>query len=93
MFAQSPSTPFSSAPNLVAPRLAFELLSSRGQIGRKLKDAKCQLLFVYASNDDMIPPAVTRSVIEDATSAGAGAYSCDNDNDFSLRKHLSFPLP
>ena len=63
MFAQS-DIPFSERPNLVAPRLAFELIGARP--GRKLKDAKCQMLVIYAKDDDLLPPTIAKDIAEEA---------------------------
>lgn len=63
MFAQS-DIPFSERPNLVAPRLTFELIGARP--GRKLKDAKCQMLIIYARDDDLLPPTIAKDIAEEA---------------------------
>ncbi|EJC99630.1 alpha/beta-hydrolase [Fomitiporia mediterranea MF3/22] len=63
MFAQS-GKPFAEYPNTIAPRFSFDLLSSRP--GAKLKDAKCPVLVVASKEDDMIPLAVTRKLVEQA---------------------------
>ncbi|KAH8115213.1 alpha/beta-hydrolase [Phellopilus nigrolimitatus] len=63
MFDQS-DAPFSQQPNLVAPRLAFDMLSSRP--GTKLKDAKCPMLVVLAKEDDIIPAELTRKIASEA---------------------------
>ena len=53
---------FPEVDNVLAPRLAFEMMSWRPP----LKDAKCPLLVVAGRNDDMIPMHVTQKVAEDA---------------------------
>ena len=53
---------FSEADNLLAPRLAFEMMSWRPP----LKDAKSPLLIVAGQEDDMIPMHVTQKVVDEA---------------------------
>ncbi|KAF7792667.1 hypothetical protein EIP86_003764 [Pleurotus ostreatoroseus] len=53
---------FPEVDNVLAPRLAFEMMSWRPP----LKDAKCPLLVVAGRNDDMIPMHVTQKVAHDA---------------------------
>lgn len=60
MYANSQIS-FDDMPNLVSPRLAFDVLSARP--GLKLKDAHNPMLVVMAENDDLVPPAVTRAVL------------------------------
>lgn len=53
---------FSEADNLLAPRLAFEMMSWRPS----LKDSRCPLLIVAGEDDDMIPIHVTQKVVDEA---------------------------
>lgn len=55
---------FEDMPNVLAPRLAFQVLSARP--GLNLKDAFCPMLVVMAEDDDLIPPFVTRKIVDDA---------------------------
>lgn len=70
MYAQG-STAFSEAPNLIAPRFAFDLMN-RGRIGQELKHARSPMLVVMAEGDDLIPPKITKSVVENS----AGSECC-----------------
>ncbi|KAJ3557698.1 hypothetical protein NM688_g1331 [Phlebia brevispora] len=54
--------PYSKANNLVAPRLAFDLMSWRPA----LKDAKSPMLVVAGDNDDLIPYAVTEKAVRES---------------------------
>ncbi|KAG2142362.1 Alpha/Beta hydrolase protein [Suillus clintonianus] len=63
MFAQG-STPFSGAPNLIAPRFVIDALGVRP--GLRLKDARCPMLIVMAEEDDLIPASITRKMVDDA---------------------------
>ena len=63
MFRQG-STPFSSYPNIVTPRVSLEMLSAT--YGSRLKDAKCPLLVVLPVEDDLIPADLTRRLTKEA---------------------------
>ncbi|KAG1766330.1 Alpha/Beta hydrolase protein [Suillus placidus] len=63
MFAQG-STPFSDAPNLIAPRFVIDALGVRP--GLRLKDIRCPMLVVMAEEDDLIPASLTRSIVDNA---------------------------
>lgn len=52
--------PFSSADNLVAPRVAFEMMSWK----TPLRELKSPLLVVAGDNDDMIPLQVTQNAVK-----------------------------
>ena len=62
-------TPISTRPNRVAARLTFQFMGARP--GMKLKHAKCPILVVMATEDDVIPPKVTRRI---AASAQGSEY-------------------
>lgn len=53
-------TPFSRQPNVLAPRLAFQIMGSRP--GTRLSEAACPVLLVTAQQDDMIPVSLTRDL-------------------------------
>lgn len=55
---------FADAPNRIPARFIWSLMSSRA--GLHLKNAKCKMLVVMASDDDIIPPEVTREVVASA---------------------------
>lgn len=59
MFAQG-TIPFSEAPNVLAPRLAYEFMSATAQPGLRLKYAQCKILVVAARDDDNIPIKIAR---------------------------------
>lgn len=65
MFSQG-KIPFENSPNLVAPRVTFEIMSARPGIA--LKDAHCPVLLVIAKDDDIMPTKIGREI---AASAGA----------------------
>ena len=74
MFSNA-AVPFSESPNLVAPRLAFDILSRRP--GTLLKNAKSPLLVVAPDNDDMIPLYVTKQIVSssDGSKYNSGCIS------------------
>ncbi|KAJ7236914.1 hypothetical protein C8J57DRAFT_128905 [Mycena rebaudengoi] len=61
MFAQG-ETPFSLTPNLINPRVVFEIMSARP--GRSLSNARCPLLVVTAQNDDIFPTRIADEIAE-----------------------------
>lgn len=61
MFSQG-RTPFEQSPNLIAPRAAFDILSAR----RTLNDARCPVLLVIATDDDLVPAWIGREIAERA---------------------------
>ena len=62
MYSKS-ATPFPEAPNLVAPRLLFDIMAWNPG---PLKNAKSPLLVVAPTSDDIIPYRVTEKVAEDS---------------------------
>lgn len=70
MFAQG-ATPFSKAPNLIAPRIAFDLMATRP--GLELKNATCPMLVVMAEDDETQPRSITQSIVDGAE--GSKCYS------------------
>jgi hypothetical protein len=63
MFAQG-SVPFAQAPNLVAPRIVFQLLGARA--GLQLRSAKCPVLLVVPLGDDLIPSKIATDIAASA---------------------------
>ncbi|KAJ8488729.1 hypothetical protein ONZ45_g13855 [Pleurotus djamor] len=63
MFAQG-KIPFTEAPNLINPRVCFEIMGTRP--GVNLKIAYAPMLVIATKDDDMIPFAVAKSVAEAA---------------------------
>ncbi|KAJ8495283.1 hypothetical protein ONZ45_g12926 [Pleurotus djamor] len=63
MFAQG-KIPFTEAPNLINPRVCFEIMGTRP--GVNLKIAHAPMLVIATKDDDMIPFAVAKSVAEAA---------------------------
>ncbi|KAJ3793874.1 alpha/beta-hydrolase [Lentinula aff. detonsa] len=59
MFDQG-SMPFLSAPNILTPRLAYELMGSAACPAARLKDIHCRMLIVSARDDDCIPIKIAR---------------------------------
>lgn len=68
MYSRS-KTPFSSQPNVLAPRLAPQIMTRRP--GTRLSEAACPVLIVMPEEDDLIPAALTRDL---ASKAGESAY-------------------
>lgn len=66
VFAQG-NTPFEQSPNLVAPRVAFEIMSARH--GLALKGARCHVLLVIAKEDDLVPARTGREIAASATAS------------------------
>lgn len=64
MFSQG-QIPFDSAPNLIAPRVAFEIMSARP--GLRLKDTHCPLLIVISKDDDIMPSTIGRNIAAGAS--------------------------
>ena len=64
-YAKAPRT-FDQAPNLIAPRVAFELMSSEWSPGTRLSKMNAPLLVVAPSDDDLIPFRITENVVENA---------------------------
>jgi len=62
MFSQG-KTPFTEAPNLIAPRYALDLMFN-GDAGNHLTNARCPMLVVMAEADDLIPAKLTKSIVE-----------------------------
>ncbi|KAI0068637.1 alpha/beta-hydrolase [Artomyces pyxidatus] len=56
--------PFDRAPNVLAPRLVAEALSTRP--GIELKSAKCPVLIVHGTQDDLLPFSITEKVVAEA---------------------------
>ncbi|KAF8636114.1 hypothetical protein AX17_003817 [Amanita inopinata Kibby_2008] len=63
MFAQG-RVPFSDAPNLIAPRVSFQIMSARPNL--QLKEAKSHVLIVASQDDDLIPTKIAREVAASA---------------------------
>ncbi|KAI0064307.1 alpha/beta-hydrolase [Artomyces pyxidatus] len=63
MFSHS-DTPFDRAPNVLAPRLSFEVMGTRP--GLELKHAKCPVLLVQGKEDDLIPFSITSNLAAQA---------------------------
>ncbi|KAF4578362.1 AB hydrolase superfamily protein [Pleurotus pulmonarius] len=59
MFAQG-RTPFTEAPNLINPRVCFEIMNARP--GTLLREAHAPFLVVLSQEDDMLPVSIGRSV-------------------------------
>ena len=64
MFSQC-DTPFTEQPNLLTPRLAFQIMGRRP--GAKLEKALCPVLVVMTQEDDLISPDLSRSVASKAS--------------------------
>lgn len=64
MFSQG-RVPFSSAPNKIAPRVAFEIMAARP--GIRLKDARCPVLIVASKEDDIMPVKIARDIAAGAS--------------------------
>ncbi|TFK37514.1 alpha/beta-hydrolase [Crucibulum laeve] len=64
MYAQG-ATAFSDAPNLFAPRVVTELMSSRPML--KLNGTKIPILIIMAAEDDLIPRALTEEIAAQTT--------------------------
>jgi pimeloyl-ACP methyl ester carboxylesterase len=79
MFAQG-ETPFSLTPNLINPRVVFEIMSARP--GRSLSNARCPLLVVTAQNDDIFPTRIADEIAEMA--ADSKYYECVVGNSLLL---------
>ncbi|KAJ3806570.1 alpha/beta-hydrolase [Lentinula aff. lateritia] len=65
MFAQGDIS-FDSAPNLLTPRLAYELMGSAACPAVRLKDIHCKMLIVAARDDDCIPINIARDAAANA---------------------------
>lgn len=65
MFAQGDIS-FHSAPNLLTPRLAYELMGSAACPAVRLKDIHCKMLIVAARDDDCIPIKIARDAAANA---------------------------
>ncbi|KAF9463384.1 alpha/beta-hydrolase [Collybia nuda] len=59
------STSFEETPNLITPRVVFEMMGTRS--GRALKSAGCPVLFVTTTDDDLIPAKIAREIAASAT--------------------------
>jgi hypothetical protein len=69
MYSQG-SLRFEDMPNIIAPRLAFQILSARP--GRQLKNSKSPMLVVMAENDGLVPPSIARKVANEARESECG---------------------
>ena len=64
MFSQC-DTSFTEQPNLLTPRLAFQIMSRRP--GVKLEKALCPVLVVMTQEDDLILPDLSRRLASKAS--------------------------
>ncbi|KAF5378440.1 hypothetical protein D9757_005574 [Collybiopsis confluens] len=62
MFSQG-SIPFSEAPNLLTPRVVYELLGASARPGLQLNQVLCKTLVVSARDDDCIPIQIARNLV------------------------------
>ncbi|KAJ7434703.1 hypothetical protein FB451DRAFT_1418632 [Mycena latifolia] len=92
--AKALHTPFAAAPNLIAPRVAFEVVSVRP--GLRLKDARCPFLDVMAADNDLNDPELTPALTTAMNSkvqfvvAPGGHFSIMKGGETNINAQIAF---